>query len=292
MIASLGPGLPLDLLHATARYSGSLEWELERATPRADAWLESKFPLWARAILEQWAAGTYDEVEAVVFSRADDAAQRLYYYVCELQRRELIAGPRARILVIANIPRASSEAHTILAVRRLAQELVVDDQALEQGIARTNAQRRPPREPSGGPVCLLVGTPPLGSLLHEAIARAGFVSDGPTLGELWSDPGPWVEERSGDPAAAIGRQLSARPDDQRGFGSVAQAVLERARRTNARAAVQFYAEEDESRVWDAPAIRSTLAQAGIPALMLSRRDAAGRDGAGEEIERFLQELPS
>lgn len=290
MIASIGPALPIDLLAASGRYKGPLGWNLERETPKADAWLESKFPLWARAILEDWAEGSHVALEAVVFGRADDAAQRLYYYVCELQRRGLIAGPRPLILDIAKIPRPTSEARTIAAIRRLAQDLAVGNDELEDGIARTNAERRERQPKAEGPVCLLVGTPPLGDALHEAIGRAGFRADGPTLAELWGDPGPPVEEGTGDPAAAIGRQLAARPDDQRGFGNAAEAVLERARRNNARAAVQWYAEEDEARVWDAPAVTSALASASIPTLVLTRRDAAGRDGAAEEIDRFLKEI--
>ena len=129
MIATVGPCLPYDLLEATGRHAGPLSWRLDRPTPRADAWLESKFPGWARSILEDWADGCFDELSAVLFSRADDAAQRLYYYVCELQRRGLISGPEALILDVAKIPRPSSEAHTIEAVRRLARELGLDDEA-------------------------------------------------------------------------------------------------------------------------------------------------------------------
>ena len=86
MIASLGPCLPLDLLEATGRHAGQLPWLLGAPTPHADRWLESKFPVWSRSIVEQWATGRFDELDAVVFSRGDDAVQRVYYYLCELQR--------------------------------------------------------------------------------------------------------------------------------------------------------------------------------------------------------------
>ena len=141
MIATVGPCLPYDLLEATGRHAGPLSWRLDRPTPRADAWLESKFPGWARSILEDWADGCFDELSAVLFSRADDAAQRLYYYVCELQRRGLISGPEALIMDVAKIPRPSSEAHTIEAGRRLAHELGLDDLAVDSGIASAHRTR-------------------------------------------------------------------------------------------------------------------------------------------------------
>jgi len=78
-IAHVGPNLPQDLLRATGRHAGPLGFDPDRSTPVADRWMESKFAPWARAILEGWAAGDYDGLGQVLFSRADDSAQRLYY---------------------------------------------------------------------------------------------------------------------------------------------------------------------------------------------------------------------
>jgi hypothetical protein len=111
---------------------------------------------------------------------------------------------------------------------------------------------------------------------------------GATLPGLWADPGPPVEEASGDPAAAIARQLHGRPDDQRGFGDQAASALAAARAVDARAAVLWYTEEDEARVWSVPSVRKALADAAIPTLLLTRRDGLARDGAGDEIASFLQ----
>ena len=52
MIATVGPCLPYDLLEASGRYAGPLPWDLGQPTPRADAWLETKFPGWARSMLD------------------------------------------------------------------------------------------------------------------------------------------------------------------------------------------------------------------------------------------------
>jgi hypothetical protein len=291
MIATVGPCLPYGLLEATGRHAGPLPWRLDRPTPKADAWLESKFPGWAKSILEDWAEGVFDDLSAVVFSRADDAAQRLYYYICELQRRGLIGGPRPVIFDVAKIPRASSETHTAEAVRRLAVEFGLENEALEAGIAAANSKRAPAESPAGRS-CLLVGTPPPQRLLHVAILGAGFVPIGQTLAELWADPGPAVEAATGDPAAAIGRQVHRRQDDRRGFGDAARAALDTASSCNAAAAVLWYGEEDEVRVWDVPRVRQALEDAGLPVLLMTRRDEAARDGAPEEVREFLEGLKS
>lgn len=293
MIATVGPCLPYDLLQATGRHAGPLPWRLDRPTPRADEWLESKFPGWARSILEDWAEGRFDQHSSVVFSRADDAAQRLYYYVCELQRRGLVGGPKALILDVAKIPRASSEAHTIEAVRRLAREFGLDDDALEAGIAETNRRRKASTDDARtNRTCLIVGTPPPQRLLHVAVIGAGFLPVGPTLAEVWADLGPAVDEASGDPAAAIGRQVHGRHDERRGFGDAARSTLELVQGHDVKAAVLWYGEEDEVRVWSLPHVREALADAGLPLLVMTRRDEAARDGAPDEIRAFLEGLQS
>jgi hypothetical protein len=292
MIASLGPGLPIDLLAATGSYAGPLRWDVDRATPRADAWLESKFPLWARSILESWAEGELDDLDLVVCSRADDAAQRLYYYVCELQRAGQIGGPEAFLLDIAKVPRSSSLDRTIAEVRILAGKLGLVDAGIEAALAAGNRRREQAEPVSTDPVCLLAGTPPPDRRLHAAIEAAGFAASGPTLADIWSDPGPPIEGDGGDPLAAIGRQLHARPDDQRGFEDHASAVGDRARAIGAHAAVLWYAEEDEARVWNLPAIRTALVAADVPFCTLTRRDWAARDGAPEEILSWLKGLPA
>lgn len=292
MIGTVGPGLPYDLLEATGRHAGPLPWRLDRPTPRADEWLESKFPGWANSILEDWADGRFDQLSTVLFSRADDAAQRLYYYICELQRRGLIGGPKALILDVAKIPRPSSETHTIEAVRSLARELGIANEALDTGIATANRKRETGARAKEGRACLLIGTPPPHRLLHEAIIGAGFAPIGQTLAEVWADPGPAVEENSGDPAAAIGRQVHRRRDDRRGFGDAAGSVLDLARGCAAQAAVLWYGEEDEVRVWSLPQVRDAMSQAGLPMLVMTRRDEAARDGAPEEVRAFLEGLKS
>lgn len=291
MIATVGPCLPVDLLAATGRYSGPLEWQLGGPTPRADEWLESRFPGWARSILEDWAEGRFDDHDVVVFSRGEDVAQRLYYYICELQRRNIVAGPRPLIFDVAKVPREASEAHTVASVRALATELGLDDTALATGIAATNERRAQAHPTAAALACLMPGTPPPQDLLHNAVREAGFVPLGQTLYESWADLGPPVDVDA-DPAAAIGRQVHARHNDGRGFGDTAAEVADLAATTGAAAAVLWYTEEDEARIWQLPRIRAALAELRLPILVMTRRDERGTDEAPTAIEAFLAGVAS
>ena len=290
MIAIAGPNLPLDLLAATGRDAGPLPFDPERETPRARQWLESKFAPWAPPLLEAWAEGAYDSIDQVLFSRADDTSQRLYYYICDLQRRGAIGGPEPLICDIAKIPRPTSEARTIAKLRELAERLEVADDALEEAILAGNQRRATPANIPEGKVCLLAGTAPPDRRLHDAIAAAGFVPFGLTLAENWADLGPAVEEGTGDPLAALGRQLHLREGGSRSFADPA-ALLGRAMECAGSAAVVLWRiEEDEAQTWHLPAERRLLERSGLPNLVLTRRDWLARDGAADEITAFLQEI--
>ena len=60
----------------------------------------------------------------------DDSGQRLYYYLCELQRRGLCGGPRPLLYDVADIGRPSSTGYTRESTRRLAQELGTQGRAV------------------------------------------------------------------------------------------------------------------------------------------------------------------
>lgn len=288
MIAIAGPDLPHDVLRAAGRDAGPLRFDPDRETPRARCWLESKFAPWAPPVLESWAGGEYDLLEQVLFSRADDTSQRLYYYICELQRRGLVGGPRPMIFDLARIQRPASLERTIAQVRELMAVLRVSEEALEVAIGETNRLRSVPRPAPAGPVCLLAGTAPPDGRMHAAIGAAGFTPAGRTLAEDWADLGEPVEEGSGDPAAAVGRQLHDREGGPRSFADPA-ARLARAIETNRADAVLLWRiEEDEAQTWHLPAERRVLERSGVPSLVLTRRDWLGRDGVSKEIQTFLE----
>lgn len=293
MIAYAGPNLPHDLFEATGRNAGPLGWNVDRAMPAADRWLESKFAPWTRSVVQDWADGALDHLEAVVFSRADDSAQRLYYYLCELRRAGSIKGPEPLMLDIAKIARESSVARTEAALRKLGERLGVDSASLSAAIARGNAARRDaaPIEPASLSaslsVCLIAGSPLPDNRLHRMVAKAGWSATGRTLSDEWADRGPEVAEAEA-PFAALARQISARHLDTRGFYNRAEAVAQQARDVGAKAAVLWLIEEDDTTVWHLPAMRDALEGAGVPVLVATRRDWSCRDGIGAEIAAFLE----
>jgi hypothetical protein len=159
---------------------------------------------------------------------------------------------------------------------------------LTQAIQETNARRiANPADETDGRVCLIAGTPPPDRRLHAMVEAAGWHAVGPTLRESWDALGPPVEE-GGDPFASVTAQLHALAHGGRAFFDRAAALLEDVRRSGAQAVMLWFAEEDEARIWDLPAQRAVLADAGVPALVLTRRDWRANAGEAEEIGPFLQ----
>ena len=199
-IGFVGPDIPIEVLIASGRPFGHLPWRTDHATPWADRWLESSFPYWSRSILEQWHDGAFDPLDAVVFSRADDASQRLYYYVRELQRSGKLRGPKPEIFDIALIPRESSLAHTEGALRELMRALDIDAAPLPVAIERANELRRhlgllERRRVANGP-------------LYERLGRAA----------LWSNPCEWIDSLrlpDAEPTATRLLLAGSMPPDER-----------------------------------------------------------------------------
>jgi hypothetical protein len=140
-VGLVGGDVPVELVLAAGALPVQLPAFADAATPLADKYLESGFALASRSIVEQWLTGRFDHFESVVFSRANDGAQRLYYYLCELQRRGVARGPRPLLYDLAKIPRATSVAHTLESTRRLAAELGADARHFGASIALRNRRR-------------------------------------------------------------------------------------------------------------------------------------------------------
>lgn len=289
MIAIAGPNLPHDVLTAARCGAGPLAFDPDRDAPRAAKWLETKFAPWAGPVLEAWLDGDYDHLQYVLFSRAEDTSQRLYYYCCELQRRGLLAGPQPVIFDVAKIPRPASLDRTVTQVRQLMQLLEVSEEALEDAIAQNNRLRSSPQQEGGDrPVCLLTGTAPPDRRLHDVVQAVGFAPVGRTLAADWVDLGSPVEERTGDPAIAVGRQLHAREDGPRSFADPAARLARKIEASGASTIIHWRIEEDEAQTWHLPAERRVLENSGLPSLVLTRRDWRCRDGVAEEIKSFLE----
>jgi hypothetical protein len=321
----VGADIPLELLLASGRRHCHLPWRADRDTPLADQWLESSFPGWARSILEDWARGHFAGFSQVLFTRGDDAVQRLYYYICELRRGGQLAGPEPLIFDIARIPRATSVDHTAASLRKLALRLGIGEAALRAGIVSAN-QRRAMFEridaervtggslyeklarashfadldaamaaatwPAGEPVgrVLLAGSAPPDDRLHRAVEASGWAVTGEHHDRSLQRLGPPIDATAADPVLAIAAQRHATAPGPRGFEDATETLLVAARRARARAVVLWLTREDEALAWRVPAQRNALAAAGLPALILTSRRWDAGDGAADEITRYLKDL--
>jgi len=294
-IGCVGPDLPMDLLAVSGLWYGQLPWGTADATPWADRWLESAFPGWARRILEQWHEGHFDGLSRVLFSRADDASQRLYYYVRELRRLGQLRGPRPMIFDIALLPRESSLDHTEAVVAELAADLDVQPERIGEGIARINALRvelaaaQARRvDASGGRRVLLAGSVPPDGRLHDAIEASGaiVVGEAHVFGRNWL--GPRLEVHSASPFRALARHLRAHSVAPRSVIDRAQWIVGEALASRADAVVLWLTREEESLAWHVPAQRQALRAANLPALVLTARSWLANDGARDEIAAFCR----
>ena len=285
-IASVGCDMPIELLAATGRYAGPLGYDPGRPTPRAEQWLESKFAPWAFQILEDWANGALDHLETIVFSRGDDTAQRLYYYICELRRVGSIAGPKPVILDVAHVRRSSSLARNILSVRQLAERLGVAEEDVSFPAGPAEA---PPADQSR-PVCLIEGTLPPDRRLHHAIEACGWTASGATLPDSWRAPAPQEGVDAGDAFERLGRHIHAAASGPRSCADRVEALRARVAATKAAAALLWFCEHDEVGAWLARPMRLALEADEVPHLLLVRRDWLAADGAPGEIAKFLAEV--
>jgi hypothetical protein len=326
-IGCVGVDLPVEVLLASGRPFGHLPWRADGHTPWADQWLESGFPGWTRSILEQWHAGAFDHLARVVFSRADDASQRLFYYVRELQRRGLLGGPATLVFDMALVRRESSLAHTSAAVLDLAGALEVPADALPAGIERANRLREAmqgwqARREQDGPWfeklaraalwsdasrwiddvtppgadaapaarrILLAGSFPPDVRLHQAVEQGGasVLAEAHVHGLLRL--GPPVPAHDAAPEQVIARALTAASTAPRAFLDRGAWIVERARAARADAVVLWLTREDEALAWQLPAMRRALHDAGIVTLELAATQWLAPAEVLERIAAFCRE---
>lgn len=323
----VGLDIPADLLHVPGRVSCHLPWRKHAGKSVAQRWLETSFPGWAFSIVEDWADGRFNCFEQVVFSRGEDAAHRLYYYICELQRRGQVGGPRPLVFDIARIPRESSRRHTVASVRKLLQDLSVSQGQLVNSIQRTNGLRQAfsgaqlrrtgpgrlyeklvraslfddvgglledwqseeeTRQPSG--TVALLGSAPPDDSLHTAVESAGWTVVEEVYDRSMFRLGAAVDPATADPVSSVALGWLDHESGKRGFIDPAQSIAVRLRDHKVDAAVLWSTREDESLAWRVPAQRAALASAGIPTLVLTARSWNVDDGAGDEIHGFLRGL--
>jgi hypothetical protein len=275
--------------------------------------------------LQQWQEGAFDGLHAVVFSRSDDASQRMYYYVRELQQRGLLQGPRPLILDLALVPRESSFEHTVASVAALARDLAIDEAALRAGVARADALRlklnhlqqqraadgvfferlaraalwSDPTQwidtvpvPAATDACrvLLAGSVPPDERLHQAVEGAGASVVAETHVHALGRLGRPLAATETSPARHVARQLLATATGPRAFLDRARWIVDQAREARAAAVILWLTREDEGLAWHVPAMRQALAAANLPALVLPAASWRADDGVPERIEAFCREV--
>ncbi len=324
-IGYVGLDVPEDILCAPGVYALHLPWKAGAGTPRADQWLEDSFPGWARSMVESWLAGEFDFLRYVVFSRGDDAAQRMYYYLCELQRSGIAGGPKPLIFDIARIRKPSSLEWTVSAVRQLSRELGLDEVALQSGIETANRRRerlrqlvenrtapgsvyerivramlfaplealnldlQPVHHESPGRL-LLAGSSPPDDHLHRVAEATHWT----VVGEAWDRNlqrlGSVVPDGPESATDRIGRHVHAGEVGPRSFHDRTTRLLEMVRSSRANATIFWLAEEDEAIAWDLAGSRQALEASGLPHLVLTRRKWDYSDAPEAEITSFLESL--
>ena len=321
----VGPDVPIDLLLGSGRAFGHLPWQADADTPFADSVLESGFPGSSRSILEGWHEGAFDGLHAVVFSRTDDAAQRLYYYVRELQRRGQLRGPRPLLLDLALVPRASSVDHSAASVGLLARELEIDETALRAGIARADALRLTLRQrqvqrssdgvfherlgrallwsdptrwidglelppPGAARRVLLAGSTPPDERLHRAVEGAGACVVAETHVHAIGRLGLPLEAAEASAARHVARQLLATATGPRAFLDRGGWITGLAQDARAAMVILWLTREDEALAWHVPAMQRALAAAQLPALVLPVASWRADDGVLERVAAFCREI--
>jgi benzoyl-CoA reductase/2-hydroxyglutaryl-CoA dehydratase subunit BcrC/BadD/HgdB len=138
-----------------------------------------------------------------------------------------------------------------------------------------------------GPRLLLAGSPPPDDRWHTAAEECGarIVDE---FGDHAADRLGAHVMPTGDPIEAIGEHHARLRAGSRSFEDRAATLVERARAARVDGVVLWIIEEDESIVWDVPAMKRALSSAKIPLLELTRR--AWNEDAVPEIAGFVKHL--
>ena len=329
IVGYVGTDIPVELIVAANALPVRLRGNASMATPLADQYLESAFLPETRAIAQQWLNGELDFIDAVVFPRSSDSSQRLYYYLCELQRRKYCSGPVPLLYDLATIARNTSLDHTVNSTLQLATALGVATTELPRALTRV-AQRS---ALLGRMQTLRTQTTPLAGSIAFRVARASECD--------WSDSfdlalAAWLDK---PPTRAAGARIllagSVPPDErlhlavEAANGSIVADLFEtqhspsqaphrdatvtlaqrhhlaispaqqmlrssrwlasQAEKTRAQGVIVWLIEEDEALPWELAAQISALREANIPVLALTRERWLATD-ALSKITNFVGSL--
>lgn len=329
VIGYVGADVPIELVLAANARPVRLRGRRSNSTASADQFVEASFSASSRHIAEQWIAGELDALQSVIFSRSDDSAQRLYYYLCELQRTGHCHGPVPLLFDIAGIPRTSSADYTLESTRRLAASLgtLLDrlPRAITQAQRRSHLLNRLAEQRARGHIP--------GTLAHRVMraAESAWTNEFDNLFERWLDSS-WpttayrrliligsepadehlheavetagatfiaeINEASQvdhaahheDPLVAVAVRCHRRVHDAQAPLRNADSLTSRLRALQAHGAVLWLQTSDTGLAWEAPRIEHTLRAAGCPVLKLVLQKADVDSTALERLADFARTL--
>jgi 2-hydroxyglutaryl-CoA dehydratase, D-component len=310
VVGYVGNDVPVALILASGALPVRLRGEPDADSSRADEFVESSFAPQVRAIAAQWLRGALDHLHSVVFARSDDSGQRLYYYLCELQRRGLCAGPRPLLYDAASLARDTSFEHTLESTRLLAAQLDAAALALvpaiervkqrEELLAAVQARRLLPAPLPGSAAweCVSAAACDWRTSFDEAARRwldAATLLAMPKRVILAGDPPPdaqlhtaieaagasvvleltestqRTERNHRQPLAAIAADFHARESPALSMRRDARWLADQALDHRADAVLVWLSEENEALPWEIARQMQALRAAGIPALSLARQ---------------------
>ena len=328
VVAYAGCDVPVELILAAQAFPVRL-CGIAEATPLADRYLESAFTPEARSICEQWLRGDLNFIDAVIFPRSDDAMQRLYYYLCELQRSYRTQGPTPLLFDVATITRATSVDNTLTATQRLAGELRTDDTALRNSVTRYQmrmeilerlcAMRVAPQALRGSDAFLLSRTAGLDwrekfdtNLVRYLDNAEGFSSRARVLFAGNTPPDHRfhlaVEQASGNivceltehrhAVSKIGADVIADIAHRHHRGATISQqmralptlLVDVAREVNAQGVVLWAIEEDGALPWEIARQVNALHSAGMPTLSLTRQAWQADQDTLAQVSTFVASL--
>lgn len=328
VIGYVGNDVPVALVLAANALPVRLRAAADTGSTRADNFVERSFPWVQRSIAEQWLKGALDHLHAVIFARSDDSSQRLYYYLCELQRRGLCAGPRPLLYDVAGLARQPSVEHTLDSTRLLADQLGSAAHRLEAGLQRV---RRREQSTQAVRARRLLPAPLRGSAAwafeyaapcdwretFDDVARPWLEQSAllhmPLRVLLAGDPAPDnqlhlaieacgasvvrelteshpLERAQRDPIAAIADDFQRREPPVLSMRRNARWLVDDAREHRADAVLLWLSEEDEALPWEIARQVRSLRGAAIPTLLLARQPAQVSASTLTQVMHFLRDL--
>jgi hypothetical protein len=329
VVGYVGNDIPPALILAANALPVRLRALGDVATPGADRFVESSFTPTSRSIVEQWLNGSLDHLDAVVFARGDDSGQRVYYYLCELQRRGVCAGPRPLLYDVASLARRSSFEHTLDSTRLLASQLGSAPGRLEEAITRSASSRRAGARGASASAAARALARQCGVVVrfrrrlrlarHLRRCRAPLARRGLTTSHaparaagrrpaarrttacgrrnLWCLGGAGadrIRERGPrtqrDPFAAIAEEFHRRESPVLAMRRDGRWLEGQARDHRIDAVLVWLSEEDEALPWEIARQMRSLREANIPALLLARQPARVSAATLTQVMHFLRDL--